>query len=489
MRIEPRRLVHAFRARATSALLAALILIGGSSRASAAPRRPVILIPGLLGSVLERQDTRRQIWGNYFRLSFASPHRGLVDPTYDGLELPTASTNLRDNRDSLVPTGLLERMTLIPHLLSVKVYAGWVESFQRAGYRLGDIEHPTQGDDCFVFSYDWRRDLVESAQLLAQRVDAIRKASGDPQLKVDLIAHSMGGLIVRYYLLYGGEDVLGSATPPEPTMEGAAHVAHAVLLATPNEGSMVGFENMLRGARIGLRSVSPLVLFTMPSCFEVLPAPGDPVFVDGTGATCPLDLYDPATWVTHRWSIYDPDLRKTFRRECDRRFGRQAAQAYDAKYDEWAKYLAAMLARARRFQMAIAADKRVAVPVAMHLFGGDCLSTVSRSIVATSADGVSPSTSKRPNGMSRRQYAALTRTPGDGRVARTSVAGQPTSSGPQPSAPSIQGASLGWSCVEHDRIQNDAQIQRSILTVLLAGTTPSVPQSRVEPSSRSAFVK
>ena len=126
-----------------------------------------------------------------------------------------------------------------------------------------------------------------------------------------------------------------------------------------------------------------------------------------------------------------------------------------------------MLARARRFQMAIAADKRVAVPVAMHLFGGDCLSTVSRSIIATSADGVSPSTSKRPNGMSRRQYLALTKAPGDGRVARTSVAGQPTSSGPRPSAPSIQGASLGWSCVEHDRIQNDRQIQRSVLTVLL----------------------
>lgn len=109
MRIESRfRLVHAFRARASSALLAALILIGGSSRAWAAPRRPVILIPGLPGSVLERQDTHNQVWGNYFRLSFASPHRGLVDPTHDGLELPTASTNLREHLDSLVPTGLLE---------------------------------------------------------------------------------------------------------------------------------------------------------------------------------------------------------------------------------------------------------------------------------------------------------------------------------------------------------------------------------------------
>jgi len=31
---------------------------------------------GLLGSVLEQQDTHHQVGGNYFRLSFASPHRG-----------------------------------------------------------------------------------------------------------------------------------------------------------------------------------------------------------------------------------------------------------------------------------------------------------------------------------------------------------------------------------------------------------------------------
>lgn len=154
---------------------------------------------------------------------------------------------------------------------------------------------------------------MESAQLLADHIDAIRLAYGDPELKVDLIAHSMGGLVARYYLLYGGEDLLASASLPEPTMAGAAHVAHAVLLATPNEGSMAGFVSMLRGARVGFRSVSPLVLFTMPSCYEMLPAPGDPVFVDRSGASRALDLYDPETWASHRWSIYDPDLRKTFR--------------------------------------------------------------------------------------------------------------------------------------------------------------------------------
>lgn len=145
---------RAWHARLSTALLAALLPLAGASDALAGSRRPVIIIPGLMGTVLERQDTHRQIWGNYFRLSFASPHRGLVDPTHDGLELPTTSTNLRENRDSLVPTGLLERMTIIPHLLSVTVYANWVQILQRAGYRTGDIDHPAKGQDCYVFFYE-----------------------------------------------------------------------------------------------------------------------------------------------------------------------------------------------------------------------------------------------------------------------------------------------------------------------------------------------
>lgn len=272
----------------------------------------------------------------------------------------------------------------------------------------------------------------------------------------------------RYYLLYGREDVLSSPSLREPTMAGAAHVAHAVLLATPSEGSMTGFVSMLRGARIGLRSVSPLVLFTMPSCYEMLPAPGDPVFVDRSGAACALDLYNPETRVSHRWSIYDPDLGKTFRTECDRVFGRRAAQAYDEKYDEWRKYLGAVLLRARRFHAAVAADKQFTVPVEYHIFGGDCRSTVNRSVVLTSAGVVSTSSWKRPDGMSRGEFKALVMAPGDGRVVQTSVAGQATSTGPRPSEPSLKGASLDWSCVAHDRIQDDAQVQRRVLAILRA---------------------
>ncbi|MBI1951163.1 MAG: hypothetical protein HYS34_07355 [Acidobacteria bacterium] len=441
-------------------------LAGGRASSSSPAPRPVILIPGLLGSILEQEDTGRRVWGSYFQMRFVSPHRGLVDPAYDGLELPTASTTLRENRDGLVPGGLLEHMVLIPHVLSMRAYWSWVKFFTRRGYVQGDIRQPRKGDTCFVFDYDWRRDLVESAQALAERIEAIRSAYGDPDLKVDLVAHSMGGLIVRYYLLYGASDVLGGHAPPVPTMAGATRVAHAVFLATPNEGSMLGFLSMLHGTRIGFRKISPLVLFTMPSCFEVLPSPGNPVFLRPDGTPIRLDLYDPGTWVTNRWSIYGPELRENFHQECLRIYPQAGESAFLAKYEEWGRYLKAVLDRARRFHEAIAQDKSAAPPVPYHLFGGDCQSTLKGVLIDPSQDGgrTESRPSQRPEGMSRTEFRALVEAPGDGTVTRESLLGRALSD--RSGLPAFSGASAAWACVGHDKIQRDSLVQIQLLEIL-----------------------
>ncbi len=442
-------------------------LAGGRASSPSPAPRPVILIPGLLGSILEQEDTGRRVWGSYFQMRFVSPHRGLVDPAHDGLELPTASTTLRDNRDGLVPGGLLEHMVLIPRVLSVRAYWSWVRSFTRRGYVHGDIRQPHKGDTCFVFDYDWRRDLVESAQALAERIEAIRSVNGDPDLKVDLVAHSMGGLILRYYLLYGASDVLDGRAQPVPTMAGATHVANAVFLATPNEGSMQGFLSMLHGTRIGFRRISPLVLFTMPSCFEVLPSPGEPVFLRPDGVPIQLDLYDPGTWVENRWSIYDPGQREYFHGECLRMFSPQVGEpAFLAKYEEWGRYLKAVLERARRFHEAIAQDKRAPVPVPYRLFGGDCKPTLSAVLIEPSRDGGQTEyrPSQRPEDMSRTEFRSLVEAPGDGTVTRKSVLGRTVSD--DSDLPEFPGASADWGCVDHDAIQRNSRVQRQLIDIL-----------------------
>ena len=69
------------------------------------------------------------------------------------------------------------------------------------------------GDDhytCFQFDYDWRRDNVENAKRLHRFIVEKRKyvraehkkrfGVDNPNIKFDIVAHSMGGLVVRAYL-------------------------------------------------------------------------------------------------------------------------------------------------------------------------------------------------------------------------------------------------------------------------------------------------
>jgi pimeloyl-ACP methyl ester carboxylesterase len=71
-----------------------------------------------------------------------------------------------------------------------------------------------------IFFYDWRKPLAESVDDLKARIDALKAQTG--QDAVDLIGHSMGGLVGRAYVQgpdYGGD------------------VAHLVTLGSPHQGT------------------------------------------------------------------------------------------------------------------------------------------------------------------------------------------------------------------------------------------------------------
>lgn len=79
---------------------------------------------------------------------------------------------------------------------------------EKSGYQVG------------YFSYPSDEPIVQSAQLLEQQMVALRKAFGT--LRVDLIGHSMGGLVCRAYV--EGDRYAGG-------------VEHLILIAPPNQGS------------------------------------------------------------------------------------------------------------------------------------------------------------------------------------------------------------------------------------------------------------
>jgi parallel beta-helix repeat protein len=63
------------------------------------------------------------------------------------------------------------------------------------------------GKSFFTFPYEWRNSNVDNAKLLEKKIEQIKKDTGRP--KVDIVAHSMGGLLAREYIEsdYYGNDV------------------------------------------------------------------------------------------------------------------------------------------------------------------------------------------------------------------------------------------------------------------------------------------
>ena len=93
-----------------------------------------------------------------------------------------------------------------------KTYDSLIETFEKNGYE--------KDKDLFIFPYQWRDSNVNTALLLKQKIQEIKTANNWP--KVDVVAHSMGGLLTRQYIEL-------------PDYQG--DIDQLVMLGTPNAGS------------------------------------------------------------------------------------------------------------------------------------------------------------------------------------------------------------------------------------------------------------
>ena len=115
---------------------------------------------------------------------------------------------------------------------------------------------------------------------LFRQIDALRRKLRKPNLKFNVIAHSMGGLVARYAAMYGNTDL--PAGTPKPTWAGAKYFDKIFLLGTPNEGTVSSINALLNGfSYIGgglnlpfIQNISRFDVFTIPSIYQLLPHEG-----------------------------------------------------------------------------------------------------------------------------------------------------------------------------------------------------------------------
>jgi pimeloyl-ACP methyl ester carboxylesterase len=411
--------------------------------AAAMPRNPVIVIHGFIGSKMMNRHTRESVWGRVMN----AIRRGKPDD----LALPIDHLPLSENRDDLVPYAICES------ILGVKFYGAILQALREVGgYHLGDINNPKPGDTAFIYYYDWRRDNVESAIGLGRAIHKIKTRLKSPDLRFDIVAHSMGGYLAEYYLKYGSVDVLDRSVSGPVTYAGASDIGRIVTIGTPHRGTMSAFRILNNGFA---RTMSPREIFSMPSVYQLLPEDVSDHFIDMQGNSVAVDLYNAQTWIENRWSIWNP----------------RVMEGAGAPPPEAERFLQAALDRARLFHAALRKESPGPPPaVPIHLFGSDCVPTLDRVVLNPSEggteilfnDGTEPFRNAR-------ELEKMMLSPGDGTVTADSLVGLAQS--PPPSAT----ASTFFFCATHGFLPANRGFQDNLFYVLLGegARRPSVVQA------------
>ncbi|MFN0277563.1 MAG: lipase/acyltransferase domain-containing protein [Pyrinomonadaceae bacterium] len=409
-------------------------------------KNPVIFIPGLAGSELRHKTSNDKIWV-----------KALKSKSED-LRLPIFA-DPSQALDDLKPTDAI-RYVKFAGLSVFDVYGGFIEAMEkRGGYREENWEKPSDKgfeDSLYIFAYDWRLDNVENARLLMRKVGELKLKLKRPELKFDIVAHSMGGLISRYAVMYGDADLPTDEQKPQPTWAGANHFNKLILLGTPNEGSANSLNALVNGYSIGnvrldlpfVQDSSKFMVFTIPAVYQLLPAPGtlrafdeklDPVYVD---------VFDPKTWSKYGWNVIND-------REFASRFNVSERKLAPA-------YFQAVLDRAKRFHEALAAGDGKTGGVAFYVLGSDCKTALDAILIYRDEKADKWKTVFRPNGFTRSdgvkirddELKKLMLVPGDGIVTKRSLEAVKV-----PTAEQLI-------CGEHTRLAANIRIQNQILEIL-----------------------
>lgn len=386
-------------------------------------RTPVVVIPGILGSKLKAEGDDRLVWGAFtYKAAITAdadkpgPRRLIALPMRQGAAL-------HELTDDVAAAGVLDTLEVDTAL--------FVRGLQFAAYRDilatlgtgkyldpelagspdsplfygGDIDYGNAHFTCYQYGYDWRRDISEQAAHLDEQIgaaqDAVRNARKLPPgtpVKVDVVAHSMGGLVLRYYLRYGAVRLPDDGSLPPLTWGGAANVRRAVLVATPSAGSPLSLDQLIDGW--ALKPITPhyraSILGSFPAVYQLLPRVRHARVVDESGAA--INLYDPAVWRRYGWGLADPDEDSVLQDLLPDVASKDERRAIALDH------LAKCLARAEQLHRALDVPATIPAGTTIHLFVGDSEKTTSRLRVDD-----------------RGRLHVDERSPGDGTVARDSA--------------------------------------------------------------------
>ncbi|UDQ97648.1 hypothetical protein AAEX28_11640 [Lentisphaerota bacterium WC36G] len=356
-------------------------------------RNPVILVHGFLGSKLENIRTKEIVWGE---MTSRMILRGYSDDYLRQLSLPMGKgKSLAQLTDNIRPISVLDSFNVVLWSINFQIsgYNKMIEILSRTGYVLNndfaveDIKSAEDIPSMFTFYYDWRRSLPENAarlhdfvlekrkkiQMLYQKYYRVK----DFDLQFDILAHSMGGLVSRYYLRYGDQQLPADGSLPKFDWRGSKYIDTLVIIGTPNSGYLDTFRELVEGLKLDERApIYPrATIGTFHSYYQMLPLTStrSVVYDDAGGEN--IDMYDVNNWILNGWGLADPEIDSELQILLPniKTVGERRAIAID--------HLTKCLKKAEQFNRAMRIYKKAPIDVRLILFAGDAVDTPRQAII------------------------------------------------------------------------------------------------------------
>jgi pimeloyl-ACP methyl ester carboxylesterase len=211
----------------------------------------VVLLPGILGSALARDG--KEIW---------APSPGAIGRALWTLGGSVRSLTLEDDPweqddlgDGVTATRVMPDIHIIPGLWGIDGYTA-------ISRLIGDRFDVVPGETYVEFPYDWRRDNRVAARRLRALADEKLHAQRqrNPDAKLVLVGHSMGGLVARYFL---------------ECLDGWRDTRMLITFGTPHRGSLNALDFLVNGfvKKVGPLKVADLtgLLRSLTSVYQLLP--------------------------------------------------------------------------------------------------------------------------------------------------------------------------------------------------------------------------
>lgn len=209
---------------------------------------PIIVVPGIGGSSLVDISNGKPAWGSYGYTSYWPA----TEKDNKLLAFPWVNEDDESgkNRYKVKPFSMLNKVAinLIPFVsVDLAIYSTIVKSLEKSGYVRyknmfkSDLSESGSKPPLFEFAYDWRKSNADNAKELHRFVEAKSNAlqsqkSNFGNRKFNIVCHSMGCLVARYYLRYGEQGLGSESTPPNLDWRGSHRIENIIMVAPPNRG-------------------------------------------------------------------------------------------------------------------------------------------------------------------------------------------------------------------------------------------------------------